>query len=50
MLAGAASPLGIRVNNRYYTASWEVTHVSLAALTAILVVSIPMPAFRAVQG
>lgn len=36
MLAGAASPLGIRVNNRYYTASWEVTHVSLAALTAIL--------------
>ena len=36
MLVGAASPLGIKVNNRYYTASWGVLHVSLAALTVVL--------------
>ncbi len=36
MLVGAASPLGIKVNNRYYTASWGVVHVSMAALTVVL--------------
>ena len=36
MLVGAASPVGIRVDNRYYTISWGVLHVSLAALTAVL--------------
>ena len=36
MLVGAASPLGVRINNRYYTASWGVLHVSLAALTVFL--------------
>ena len=35
MLVGAASPLGIEVNNRYYTVSWEVIHVSLAAFTVV---------------
>ncbi|MDE2941912.1 MAG: hypothetical protein OXP10_06185 [Chloroflexota bacterium] len=36
MLVGAASPLGIRINNRYYTVSWGVVHVSLAAVTVVL--------------
>lgn len=36
MLVGAASPLGVRINNRYYTASWGIVHVSLAALTVLL--------------
>ncbi len=36
MLVGAASPLGIRINNRYYTVSWGVAHVSLAAVTVVL--------------
>ena len=36
MLVGAASPLGVRINNRYYTASWGVLHVCLAALTIVL--------------
>lgn len=36
MLVGAASPLGIKVKNRYYTVSWGFIHVSLAALTGIM--------------
>ena len=36
MLVGAASPLGIRISNRYYTVSWGVAHVSLAAVTVVL--------------
>ena len=36
MLVGAASPLGVRINNRCYTASWGVLHVLLAALTVVL--------------
>lgn len=36
MLIGAASPLGVRINNRYYTASWGTLHVLLAAATVIL--------------
>ncbi|MCY3773184.1 MAG: hypothetical protein OXG98_14360 [Gemmatimonadetes bacterium] len=36
LLVGVASPLGIRINNRYYTASWGTLHVTLAAVTTIL--------------
>ena len=36
MLVGAASPLGVRINNRYYTASWGAVHVTLAAATVVL--------------
>ena len=35
MLVGAASPLGIKLNNLYYTVSWRVAHVSLAALAVV---------------
>ena len=35
MLVGAASPLGTKVNNRYYTVSWGVIHMSLAAFTVV---------------
>ncbi len=37
LLVGVVSPLGIRINNRYYTASWGTLHVTLAAVTTILV-------------
>ena len=36
LLVGVGSPLGISVRNRYYTVSWGIVHVSLAALTAAL--------------
>ncbi len=36
VIVGVASPVGIRIHNRAYTAFWVVMHVLLAALTIIL--------------
>ena len=36
MLIGVWSPLGVKVNSRYLTASWAVIHVPLAALTVVV--------------
>ena len=36
MLVGVGSPLGVKVNSRYLTASWVVIYVPLAALTVVL--------------
>ena len=36
LLVGVVSPLGVRINNRYYAASWGTLHVTLAAVTTIL--------------
>ena len=38
IIVGVASPLGIKIRSKTYTASWVILHVLLAALTVILAV------------
>lgn len=38
VIVGVASPLGVKIRSKTYTASWVILHVLLAALTVILAV------------
>ena len=38
IIVGVASPLGLKIRSKTYTASWVILHVLLAALTFILAV------------
>lgn len=38
VIVGVASPLGVKIRSKTYTASWVILHVLLASLTVILAV------------